>query len=73
MARSDTRLEPAPKIPPMTALKTVARVGRFLRPYRREVVLAAIGLVIAAGAVLAVGQGLKFVVDRGFAASNAGG
>ena len=72
MARSDTRLEPAPKIPPVTALKTVARVGRFLRPYRREVVFAAIGLVVAATAVLAVGQGLKFVVDRGFAASNAG-
>jgi ATP-binding cassette subfamily B protein len=71
MARSDTRLEPAPKIPPVTALKTVARVGRFLRPYRREVIFAAIGLVVAAGAVLAVGQGLKFVVDRGFAASNA--
>jgi len=71
MARSDTRLEPAPKIPPVTALRTVARVGRFLRPYRREVIFAAIGLVVAAGAVLAVGQGLKFVVDRGFAASNA--
>ena len=70
MARSDTRLEPAPKIPPVTALKTVARIGRFLRPYRREVIFAAIGLVVAAGAVLAVGQGLKFVVDRGFAASN---
>src|SRR5512142_181108 len=72
MARADTRLEPAPKIPPVTALKTVARVGRFLRPYRREVIFAAIGLVVAASAVLAVGQGLKFVVDRGFAASNAG-
>jgi ATP-binding cassette, subfamily B, bacterial len=71
MARADTRLEPAPKIPPMTALRTVARVGRFLRPYRREIVFAAIGLVVAASAVLAVGQGLKFVVDRGFAASNA--
>jgi len=72
MARADTRLEPAPKIPPVTALKTVARVGRYLRPYRREIVFAAIGLVVAAAAVLAVGQGLKFVVDRGFAASNAG-
>jgi len=58
MARSDTRLEPAPKIPPVTALKTVARIGRFLRPYRREVIFAAIGLVVAAGAVLAIGQGL---------------
>ena len=71
MARADTRLEPAPKIAPVTALRTLARVGRFLRPYRREIVLAAIGLVVAATAVLAVGQGLKFVVDRGFAASNA--
>ena len=72
MARADTRLEPAPRIPPVTALRTVARAGRFLRPYRREIVFAAIGLVVAASAVLAVGQGLKFVVDRGFAASNAG-
>jgi ATP-binding cassette subfamily B protein len=71
MARADTRLEPAPKIPPVTALRTVARAGRFLRPYRRQIVFAAIGLVVAASAVLAVGQGLKFVVDRGFAASNA--
>jgi ATP-binding cassette subfamily B protein len=72
MARADTRLEPAPRIPPVTALRTVARAGRFLRPYRRQIVFAAIGLVVAASAVLAVGQGLKFVVDRGFAASNAG-
>ena len=71
MARADTRLEPAPKIPPMTALRTLARVGRFLRPYRKEILLAAIGLVVAASAVLAVGQGLKFVVDRGFAAADA--
>ena len=71
MARANTRLEPAPKIPPITALRTLARVGRFLRPYKREIVLAAMGLVVAASAVLAVGQGLKFVVDRGFAASNA--
>ena len=56
----------------MTALRTLARVGRFLRPYRREIAFAAIGLIVAASAVLAVGQGLKFVVDRGFAASDAG-
>ncbi|HLX31105.1 MAG TPA: ABC transporter transmembrane domain-containing protein [Casimicrobiaceae bacterium] len=71
MARADTRLEPAPKIPPVTALRTVARVTRFLRPYRREIVFAAIGLVVAAAAVLAIGQGVRFVVDRGFAAANA--
>jgi ATP-binding cassette subfamily B protein len=71
MSRADTRLEPAPRIPPVTALRTVARVGRYLRPYRRQVVYAAIGLVVAAAAVLAVGQGLKLVIDRGFAAGSA--
>jgi ATP-binding cassette subfamily B protein len=71
MARADTRLEPAPKIPPVTAFRTVARVGRFVRPYRRQIVYAAIGLVFAAATVLAVGQGLKFVIDRGFVAGSA--
>ena len=71
MARTPTRLEPAPKIPPLTALRTVGRVARFVRPYRRQVIYAAIALLFAAAAVLALGQGLKFVVDRGFAAGNA--
>ena len=70
MARADTRLEPAPRIPPVSALRTLARAARFLRPYRREIALAAIGLVVAATAVLAIGQGLRFVVDRGFAAAD---
>ena len=71
MARADTRLEPAPKIAPLTALKIVSRIGSFVRPYRRQVVYAGIGLLFAAAAVLAMGQGLRFVVDRGFAAGNA--
>jgi len=58
-------------MPPVTALKTLARIGGFLRPYRRQVAYAAIALVIAAAAVLAVGQGLKSVIDRGFGAGNA--
>jgi ATP-binding cassette subfamily B protein len=58
--------ETAPPIPPVTALKTLARVGAYVRPYRRQVIYAAIALVVAAAAVLAVGQGLKGVVDRGF-------
>ena len=60
----------APKLPPLTALRTLARVGRFLRPYRRQVVFAAIGLVFAAASVLMIGQGLKFVIDRGFGAGS---
>ena len=64
--------EAAPPIPPVTALKTLARVGAFVRPYRRQVIYAAIALVVAAAAVLAVGQGLKGVVDRGFGTGDAG-
>ncbi len=62
----------APKLPPATALRTLARIGGFLHPYRARVVVAALALVVAAAATLAIGQGLKVVVDRGFAAGNAG-
>ena len=62
----------APPLPPVTALRTLARVWVFVRPYRRQVVFAAIALVIAAASVLAIGQGLKGVVDRGFGTGNAG-
>ena len=58
--------------PPVTALRTLARVGVFLRPYREQVIIAAIALVVAAAAVLAIGQGLKSVVDRGFGTGDAG-
>ena len=72
MARSNAAIPiDAPKLPPVTALKMLARVGRFVRPYKRQVVLAGIALLFAAASVLAIGQGLKFVIDRGFAAGNA--
>ena len=64
--------ESAPLLPPVTALRTLARVGVFVRPYRRQVVFAAIALVVAAASVLAIGQGLRGVVDRGFGTGNAG-
>lgn len=46
-------------------------VARFLRPYRPRAVSALVCLVIAAGAVLAVGQALRRVVDFGFGADGA--
>ena len=73
MARIDRLPIETPKLPagrPRCA--TLARIGRFLRPYRRQVVVAAIALVVAAAAVLAIGQGLKVVIDRGFGAGDAG-
>ena len=41
-----------------------------LSPYRRRVFIAAIALVIAAGTMLAVGQGLRAVIDKGFSAGD---
>jgi ATP-binding cassette subfamily B protein len=70
MARYEPLNSDAPKLPPATALRTLARVGMFLRPYRRQVIYAALALVVAAAAVLAVGQGLRGVIDRGLSAGD---
>ena len=43
---------------------------QFLAPYRRRVLVAVIALVLAAGAMLAVGQGLRAVIDKGFSAGD---
>src|SRR5207244_7528134 len=59
----------APTRPPV--VRTLARLARFLAPYRARFVVAGIALLVAAGCTLAVGQGLKFVIDRGFAAGDA--
>jgi ATP-binding cassette subfamily B protein len=51
-------------------LRSFRRLGSFLAPYRSRFVVAGIALVIAAGCTLAMGQGLKLVVDRGFSAND---
>jgi ATP-binding cassette subfamily B protein len=39
---------------------------KFLRPYRWQAVGATLALLVAAGTVLALGPGLKFLIDQGF-------
>ena len=39
----------------------------FLRPYRWRVLGAAVALLVAAGLVLALGQGVRRLIDSGFA------
>jgi ATP-binding cassette subfamily B protein len=51
-------------------MRHVLRLARFVLPYRLKIGIALCALVIAAGCVLALGQGLKFVVDRGFGSGN---
>jgi ATP-binding cassette subfamily B protein len=52
--------------PPKGDLAQLARLGRFLLPYRRRIAGALAALVIAASCVLALGQGLRYVIDAGF-------
>lgn len=44
---------------------------RFLKPYIKQVVFASIALVVTAGATLSIGQGLRMVIDQGFASGDA--
>jgi len=39
---------------------------KFLRPYRVQAIGATLALLVAAGTVLALGPGLKFLIDQGF-------
>jgi ATP-binding cassette subfamily B protein len=57
---------PANVQPPKGDLAHLARLVRYLRPYRARVGAALIALVVAASCVLALGQGLRRVVDGGF-------
>jgi ATP-binding cassette subfamily B protein len=43
------------------------RLVGFLTPYRLRIAGALVALIVAAGSVLALGQGLKHVIDAGFA------
>jgi ATP-binding cassette subfamily B protein len=51
-------------------MRQVLRLARFVYPYRLKIAVALVALIVAAGCVLALGQGLRHVVDRGFGSAN---
>ena len=51
-------------------MRHALRLARFVAPYRLKIAAALLALVVAAGCVLALGQGLKHVVDKGFGSAN---
>jgi ATP-binding cassette, subfamily B, bacterial len=57
-------------LPPKRKIGELRRLGRFLKPYRLAVVGAFLALTVAAGTVLTIGQGVRRLVDEGFAAGN---
>ena len=49
-----------------SSLAHLKRLWRFIAPYRVRVYIAVVALIVAAGCVLALGQGLRHVIDAGF-------
>jgi ATP-binding cassette subfamily B protein len=47
-------------------MPSMLRMASFLSPYRWRIAAALLALLVAAACVLALGQGLRLVVDRGF-------
>jgi ATP-binding cassette subfamily B protein len=60
-----------PERPANRDIRQLARVLGFLAPYRRQVAIALAALVVAAGCVLVLGQGLRRVIDGGFSSGDA--
>jgi ATP-binding cassette subfamily B protein len=52
-------------------LTSLLPLVRFLKPYRLRLAAASVALVVAAATVLVLGQGLRFLVDRGLSTANA--
>jgi len=51
---------------PKGELAHLGRLWRFLSPYRWRIAIALVALIVAASCVLALGQGLRYVIDAGF-------
>ncbi len=60
-----------PDRPASRDIRQLTRILGFLSPYRRQVAIALVALVVAAGCVLVLGQGLRRVIDRGFSGADA--
>ena len=53
-------------------LKKLAALIRFVAPYKARFIIAMIALALAACSILAIGQGLKHVIDQGLSGGNTG-
>ena len=54
----------------MTRFSGLLRLAGYIRPYWRQALIAGTALIVAAGSVLAIGQGLRLVIDQGFSGGN---
>ena len=56
--------------PPKGELVHLLRLWHFLAPYRTRVIIAFVALIVASSCVLALGQGLRHVIDAGFGSTD---
>ena len=63
-------MNPADTVAAKVDVAQLRRLMRFLQPYRGRVAIALVALLVASGSVLALGQGLRFVIDSGFGSGN---
>ena len=65
-SQSRSELQPRDDRQSRGDLAQLRRLSRFLIPYRRQLLLAMLALATASACVLALGQGLRGVIDSGF-------
>lgn len=56
-----------------TKISFVRSLFSFLRPYRPQVLIFLVALLMTAAITLSIGQGLRFVIDRGFVGQSLNG
>ena len=64
--RIQTAASPTTERPKSRNLRALVSLLAYLGPYRLQVAGAVIALLVASGAFLALGQGFRLVIDRGF-------
>ena len=67
--RKSPRLEDRDRSRDLSSLRAIVP---FIKPYKLQIAGAALALVVASGTVLALGNGLRFLVDKGFAKGDGG-
>ena len=67
---TETASDTASAEPRRRKLTPLRRLAPFLAPYKMQIAGAAVALTVAAGTVLGLGQGLRVLVDQGFAAGD---
>ena len=57
---------PATEINTRRDILALRRLWPFVKPYKKRVAIALLALIVAAGAVLVIGSGLRLLIDKGF-------